>query len=66
MAAGKCPMCESPCIVKIISTGDKRYAEVDVCSICGAMYPRGKEAKATRGKTVKKTASKPSKKPRKK
>ena len=54
-------MCESPCIIKIISMGDARYCEVDVCSMCGMMYPR--EGKP---KTAKKAAKKPSKKPKKK
>ena len=48
MAENKCPLCESPCIVKIVAAGDKRYCEVDVCKSCGAIYPRGKvEARAT-------------------
>lgn len=44
MQPEKCPLCESPCIIKVISTGDERWCEVDVCKICGTMYPRGKEA----------------------
>jgi hypothetical protein len=64
MASDKCPLCESPCIIKIISTGDARYCEVDVCKICGTMYPRGKKAGAA--KATKKPAKKPAKKARKK
>ena len=66
MAAGKCPLCESPCIIKIISTGDSRYCEVDVCKICGTMYPREGKAKSAPVKASKKPASKPAKKTRKK
>lgn len=45
MASSKCPMCHTPCIVKIIATEDERYREVDVCQMCGAMYPHeGKAA----------------------
>ncbi len=42
MATEKCPLCDSPCIIKIISTQDERYCEVDVCKMCGTMYPRGR------------------------
>jgi hypothetical protein len=49
MARSKCPMCHTPCIVKIIATEDERYREVDVCQMCGAMYPHeGKAASAKR------------------
>lgn len=57
MVTSKCPLCESPCIVKIIATSDSRYAEVDVCRMCGTMYPREGKAKGSK---------KPAKKPRKK
>jgi len=60
MQPEKCPLCDSPCIIKVISTGDERWCEVDVCRICGTMYPRDKE---TKPKTTKaKTASKKTKK----
>ena len=62
MAADKCPLCESPCIIKIISTGDSRYCEVDVCKICGTMYPRGEKAKSATKKPSKKSAKKARKK----
>ncbi len=55
MPATKCPLCESPCIVKIVTTQDEK-CEVDVCRMCGAMYPRegarGKAAVA-KAKTTK-------------
>ncbi len=50
MPATKCPLCDSPCIVKIVSAGDKRFCEVDVCSTCGTMYARGEGAKAAPAK----------------
>jgi hypothetical protein len=43
MATDKCPLCESPCIIKIIATDDVRWCEVDVCQMCGTMYPRGRK-----------------------
>jgi len=66
MTVSKCPLCESPCIIKIISMGDARYCEVDVCKMCGTMYPREGKAKTPRAEPAKKTAKKPAKKPRKK
>ncbi len=66
MATDKCPLCESPCIIKIISTSDSRYCEVDVCKMCGTMYPRGKSARGTITKATKKPVRRPAKKARKK
>jgi CRISPR/Cas system-associated protein Cas10 (large subunit of type III CRISPR-Cas system) len=43
MASGKCPLCESACIIKIIATEDARWKEVDVCQMCGTMYPRDRK-----------------------
>jgi len=43
MASSKCPLCESPCIIKIIATEDARWREVDVCQMCGTMYPRDRK-----------------------
>ncbi|MCJ7463492.1 MAG: hypothetical protein MUO81_01970 [Thermoplasmata archaeon] len=43
MAKDKCPLCENPCIIKIIATDDARWCEVDVCQMCGTMYPRGRK-----------------------
>ncbi len=65
MTVDKCPLCESPCIIKIIATGDARYCEVDVCKMCGTMYPREGKVKAA-AEPAKKAAKKPAKKPRKK
>jgi len=42
MATSKCPLCASACIIKIISMEDAKWCEVDVCKMCGTMYPRGK------------------------
>jgi hypothetical protein len=69
MATGKCPMCESPCIIKLIATSDKRWHEVDVCKMCGTMYPRDKGAALKAPPKGKKTATKgkkPAKKPARK
>lgn len=43
MATSKCPMCESACIIKLIATSDARWCEVDVCKMCGTMYPRDRD-----------------------
>ncbi len=59
----KCPLCESPCIIKIIATEDERFCEVDVCRTCGTMYPRGKGKTAPKKARSKAKAAK--KKPRK-
>lgn len=42
MATNKCPLCESPCIIKTVAMKDADWCEVDVCKMCGTMYPRGK------------------------
>jgi len=62
----KCPLCESACIVKIITTQDERYCEVDVCRMCGTMYPRGRDVVRARAKPKAKKAKAPLKKPKKK
>ena len=63
MATSKCPMCESPCIIKIISMSDKRWCEVDVCKMCGTMYPRDRDlVLAAPAKPVKKKVPAPGKK----
>ncbi len=69
MAISKCPLCGSPCILKIIATDDEVWCKVDVCELCQTMYPRGRsEVKVTSAKkkagTSKKTKVTP--KPRKK
>ena len=71
MASSKCPMCKSPCMIKIISTSDSRWKEVDVCEMCGTMYPRnkagGRQKKApAKGEKGTKKGAKASKKPAKK
>lgn len=63
MATGKCPLCESPCMIKVIATEDERWCEVDVCKMCGTMYPRGGKgadsgAKKAKAKPAKKKATK--------
>jgi len=58
MTTPKCPLCESPCIIKIISTEDDRWKEVDVCKMCGTMYPRDRSAVSKRSGHAKKKQSK--------
>ena len=60
MAASKCPLCESPCIIKMIAMKDEDWCEVDVCRMCGTMYPRGKMI-SKKPKAIKKL---PKKKPK--
>ena len=65
MAVNKCPLCGSPCILKIVATEDKNWTKVDVCEMCLTMYPRGREVvKVTQKKTnaVKKGKGKKAKK----
>jgi hypothetical protein len=64
MAISKCPLCGSPCILKIVTTEDEVWCKVDVCELCQTMYPRGRtEVKVTPAKNTK--AKKPKKaKPR--
>lgn len=63
MATNKCPRCNSPCIIKIVAESSQEWREVDVCKMCGSMYPRVKKAKSARAKAVtpKKKAKKASK-----
>jgi len=42
MAISKCPLCGSPCILKIIAMDDEVWCKVDVCELCLTMYPRGR------------------------
>lgn len=42
MATQECPMCKGACIIKLIATSDARWCEVDVCRMCGTMYPRNR------------------------
>lgn len=68
MSTSKCPLCESACIIKIVATEDAKWCEVDVCKMCGTMYPRGrnvvqvKEKKRTMAKAKPKTTKKKTKK----
>ena len=70
MAVSKCPLCGSPCILKIIATEDENWTKVDVCEICLTMYPRGRDVvriaptKKVKPK-VKKTKAKQKKKAKK-
>jgi hypothetical protein len=51
MAISKCPLCGSPCILKVISMEDEVWRKVDVCELCMTMYPRGRtEVKVTPAK----------------
>ena len=63
MATNKCPRCNSPCIIKIVAESSEEWCEVDVCKMCGSMYPRKKKTKSAQAKgvTAKKKAKKPSK-----
>jgi len=62
-----CPLCGSPCILKIIATEDSRWCEVDVCKMCVTMYPRDKSVvkKAPAKKKAKAKAKKPKAKAKK-
>jgi ribosome-binding protein aMBF1 (putative translation factor) len=42
MAISKCPLCGSPCILKIVAMDDAVWCKVDVCELCLTMYPRGR------------------------
>lgn len=57
MPTEKCPLCESPCLIKIIATEDARWCEVDVCQMCGTMYPRGRKVVQVRSKAKPKAKS---------
>jgi hypothetical protein len=62
MATSKCPMCESACIIKLIATSDARWCEVDVCKMCGTMYPRNRDVVIAAPARPKRTKKKPAKK----
>jgi hypothetical protein len=56
MSISKCPLCGSPCILKIITTDDEAWCKVDVCELCQTMYPRGRtEVKVTPARKKTKT-----------
>jgi formate dehydrogenase maturation protein FdhE len=67
MAVSKCPLCGSPCILKIVATEDENWTKVDVCEMCLTMYPRGRNVvKVTEKKPkAKKAKAKPKKKAKK-
>jgi hypothetical protein len=66
MAISKCPLCGSPCILKIIATDDEVWCKVDVCELCQTMYPRGRsEVKVTPRAKKTKAEAKPKKKAKK-
>lgn len=45
MPEKKCPMCDGECVLKILAAGAGDGAEVDVCSVCGAKFPREETGK---------------------
>ena len=61
-----CPICHSPCIIKVIATDSEKWCEVDVCKICGTMYPRDTPLKKPKAvKKPKKKAAKAKPRPKK-
>jgi len=68
MAVSRCPLCGSPCILKIVATENENLTKVDVCEMCLTMYPRGRKVvKVTQKRKKKAKAAKKgkAKKPRK-
>lgn len=67
MAVSKCPLCGSPCILKIVATENENWTKVDVCEMCLTMYPRGRSVvKVAKKKSApKKSKAKPKKKAKK-
>ena len=66
MAINKCPLCGSPCILKVIAMEDEVWCKVDVCELCMTMYPRGRtEVRVTPAKKNAKGKAKPKKKAKK-
>ncbi|HEX9907839.1 MAG TPA: hypothetical protein VGB78_05155 [Thermoplasmata archaeon] len=62
METSKCPLCKSPCIIKVVATESEKWCEVDVCKLCGTMYPRGRDVvKVNIREEPKKKAAKPKK-----
>ena len=53
MSEMKCPLCECPCIIRIIATEDDKWCQVDVCEMCGTMYPRGRTVVQVKPKKAK-------------
>jgi len=66
MAVSRCPLCGSPCILKIVATENENWTKVDVCEMCLTMYPRGRNVvKVAPKKKAKKAKAKPRKKAKK-
>ena len=70
MAVSRCPLCGSPCILKIVATEDENWTKVDVCEMCLTMYPRGRDVVVVASKKkpkpkAKKAKARPRKKPKK-
>jgi hypothetical protein len=57
MGRERCPLCESECIVRKVAMEDERWSEVDVCSLCGTMYPRGRMVVQVKPKKAPKKAA---------
>ncbi len=67
MAVSRCPLCGSPCILKIIATENENWTKVDVCEMCLTMYPRGRDVvRVAPKKKVEPKAKKSKAKPKKK
>ncbi len=66
MPTERCPLCESMCIVKMVAMEDERWRQVDICSLCGTMYPRGRLVVQVKPKTTKPRKPKKASKPKKK
>jgi len=66
MAVSRCPLCGSPCILKIVATEDENWTKVDVCEMCLTMYPRGRDVVVVAPKKkANRAKAKPKKKPKK-
>jgi len=62
MSTNQCPLCGSPCIIKMVAMEDEKWCEVDVCKLCLTMYPRklkGAESHTTKQKPEKGKSAKP-------
>jgi len=65
MAVSRCPLCGSPCILKIVATEHENWTKVDVCEMCLTMYPRGRNVVRVAPKKAKPKAKKAKAKPKK-
>jgi ribosome-binding protein aMBF1 (putative translation factor) len=67
MAVSRCPLCGSPCILKIVATEHENWTKVDVCEMCLTMYPRGRNVvRVAPEKKAKPKAKKAKAKPKRK